>query len=92
MAQLFLEAGHAFVAWDKLGCGGSSGEYYQQHFSVRASETLAAIEAVSAMPWADDQRLGLSGISQAGSVAPEGRAQRHGSLANMCSCYSRPEH
>ena len=71
LRNAFRSAGLATVIWDKAGNGCSEGGYpHGTPIRVRATETLAAIEALKARDDIDPQRIGLWGISQGGWVAP----------------------
>jgi len=70
VADPFLDEGIAFLAWDKIGTGESSGDFYAQPFSERVDVVLAAIRELEKRPDIDRFRIGLAGISQAGYVAP----------------------
>lgn len=61
--------GAIVLAHDKPGCGGSPGDWREQTFEDRASETLAAVELLREQPGVDPSRVGLFGVSQGGWVA-----------------------
>ena len=69
--EAFRSAGLATVVWDKAGDGCSEGQYpHGTPIMARATEVLAAIEALKQRPEIDPKRIGLWGISQGGWVAP----------------------
>jgi pimeloyl-ACP methyl ester carboxylesterase len=64
------EKGYAVFSWDKLGIGGSSGNWLDQSMEDRQSEVLAAIDFVQNKYNFSPKKTGLIGFSQAGWVAP----------------------
>ncbi len=68
---IFLRAGVAVMAWDKPGCGRSSGTFDgNQLWRKRADEVIAGLAAARAHPAIDRTRVGCFGISQGGWVVP----------------------
>jgi len=65
-----VEAGVATLAYDKPGCGGSTGDWREQSFDDRAAEALAALRFVRRDPRVDSSWSGLFGASQGGWIAP----------------------
>lgn len=65
-----LDAGYAVFSWDKLGVGGSSGDWLNQSMQDRQNEVLAAIDFVKNKYGYQSGYIGLMGFSQAGWVAP----------------------
>jgi WD40 repeat protein/formylglycine-generating enzyme required for sulfatase activity/poly(3-hydroxybutyrate) depolymerase len=72
--QAFLEAGFAYLSWDKPGVGASTrpgGEYDdRESFFERATELRKAIDFLKGRDDIDHQRIGLWGISRAGWIMP----------------------
>jgi pimeloyl-ACP methyl ester carboxylesterase len=67
----FRSVGLVSVVWDKAGNGCSEGQYeHGTPIMARATEVLAAIEALKQRTEIDPRRIGLWGISQGGWVAP----------------------
>lgn len=71
MREAFRHAGIATLIWDKAGDGCSEGKY-STGFPVRerATETIAAVQALQRRDDIDPARIGLWGVSQGGWVAP----------------------
>lgn len=70
LAGHFARAGFACLAYDKPGCGKSSGDFQGQTFRDRADEALAAIRFLRDRKDIVPDRIGLWGHSQGGMVAP----------------------
>jgi uncharacterized protein len=68
--ERFGHAGIASLAYDKPGCGESSGDWREQTLQDRAVETLAAAASLARQPRIDPDRIALLGMSQGGWVAP----------------------
>ncbi len=69
--EAFRSAGLASVVWDKAGSGCSEGQYaHGTPIMARATEVLAAIDALKQRTEIDPRRIGLWGVSQGGWVAP----------------------
>ncbi len=75
-AEKFAEAGIAALVYDKRGAGRSGGEYEDNqsvsgmNISLLADDALAAVRSLSAHPKLKGIPAGLTGISQAGWIAP----------------------
>ncbi len=64
-----IEQGIAVLAYDKPGCGESSGDWQTLSMQDRAHEALAAARALAAHPRVDGARIVLVGGSQGGWVS-----------------------
>ncbi|MDQ1292203.1 MAG: Hydrolase 4 protein [Actinomycetota bacterium] len=62
-------AGIGSLAFDKPGCGESTGDWTQQTLRDRATEVLVAVDAIRALPEVDEQAVALIGGSQGAWVA-----------------------
>lgn len=69
--ESFARAGYASFSWDKPGVGRSEGNWLDYSMSDRADLASAAIDALATQDEIDPSRIGLWGISQAGSVMPK---------------------
>ncbi|HZD74908.1 MAG TPA: alpha/beta fold hydrolase [Actinomycetota bacterium] len=69
-AETLTGAGFASLAWDKPGCGASSGDWREQSFQDRAREALAAVACLQRQPGVDPGRVVLLGGSQGGWIGP----------------------
>lgn len=75
-AEKFAREGIAALVYDKRGVGKSGGDYEQnqnvseKNLSLLADDALAGVQALAAHPRLKGVRLGLTGISQAGWIAP----------------------
>ncbi len=77
-AQPFLRAGFAVLAFDKRGCGDSTGSWLTSSLDDLAADGRALFDWVAARAEVEAGRVGLVGISQGGWVAPlvaSGRAE-----------------
>lgn len=74
-------AGIASFAYDKPGCGESTGDWRMQSLDDRAEETLAAVQALGQLPELREDAVALLGGSQGGWVAPLAAAQSRGRVA-----------
>lgn len=63
-------AGVATLRHDKPGTGDTSGDWRDQSFDDRATDTIAAVGALARCDGVDPTRLGVWGGSQGGWVAP----------------------
>jgi uncharacterized protein len=70
VSKHFARHGFACLAWDKPGCGKSTGDFNQQTFPDRAQEALAAVRFLRARRDIQPDRVGLWGHSQGGAVIP----------------------
>lgn len=66
IADTFVDQGVATFAFDKPGCGRSSGDWRQYGLSGRADQLVVAIDLIRDHPEIDGQRVGLWGHSQGG--------------------------
>ena len=69
IADAFRQAGLAVLAWDRPGCGNSTGDWQRQTVDQRAQEALTAIWFLQQRTDIDPRRIGLWGQSQGGNVA-----------------------
>jgi uncharacterized protein len=67
--EAFSHGGLAVLAWDRPGCGESTGDWRRQTLEDRADEALAAIGFLNAHPELASERIGLWGQSQGANVA-----------------------
>jgi pimeloyl-ACP methyl ester carboxylesterase len=65
-----LDAGIGVFTWDKPGIGGSAGNWLNQTMDNRATEALAARQAIAEFDTIDIDQIGFLGFSQAGWVLP----------------------
>jgi pimeloyl-ACP methyl ester carboxylesterase len=72
----FLEMGFACFAWDKPGCGDSTGDWREDTIIDREAEVISALDFLKAREDIDLARIGLWGISQAGWIMPAVAAER----------------
>jgi len=76
VAKRFAEDGIAALVYDKRGAGRSGGEYEgnqsvsEANIALLADDAVAALEKLSRHSALKEVRLGFSGISQAGWIAP----------------------
>jgi pimeloyl-ACP methyl ester carboxylesterase len=66
----FAASGFAVLAYDKPGVGLSTGDWTQQSFEARASETRSALNFLESVPELEGVPCGLWGVSQAGWIMP----------------------
>ncbi|MCP3974193.1 MAG: alpha/beta fold hydrolase [bacterium] len=64
--EAFLERGIATFAFDKPGCGESTGDWRDYGLEARADQALSALEALRSEAGIDPQRVGIWGQSQGG--------------------------
>jgi uncharacterized protein len=69
-ARYLAERGIATLAYDKPGCGNSTGDWTKQSFDDRAVETVAALRFVQRQSGIDPATVGLLGASQGAWIAP----------------------
>src|SRR5262249_21988032 len=69
-ADRFARNGIAVLAFDKRGCGGSTGDWRQADFDELAGDVLAAFRHLRGDRRIRANKIGLWGISQAGWVIP----------------------
>ena len=76
LAEQFAAAGIAALVYDKRGAGKSGGEYEgnrnvsEQNIALLADDAAAGLDALAAHPSLQGVPLGITGISQAGWIAP----------------------
>ena len=76
VAKRFAEAGIAALVYDKRGAGKSGGEYEgnqsvsEKNIALLADDAVAALEEFARHPALERVRVGFTGISQAGWIAP----------------------
>ena len=69
-AEQFARAGIAALAYDKRGCGDSTGAWQSSTYEDLASDALAAAEMLRSLPNVDAKFVGLHGHSEGGIVGP----------------------
>jgi pimeloyl-ACP methyl ester carboxylesterase len=69
-ADRFARHGIAVLAFDKRGCGGSTGDWRKADFDELAGDVLAAVGHLRQDRRIRADRIGLWGVSQAGWVIP----------------------
>jgi pimeloyl-ACP methyl ester carboxylesterase len=69
-ARYLAEGGVAALAYDKPGCGASTGDWTKQSFADRVAETLAAVRFMQRQAGVDAALVGLLGASQGAWIAP----------------------
>jgi pimeloyl-ACP methyl ester carboxylesterase len=67
--EAFSRGGLAVLAWDRPGCGESTGDWQRQTLEQRAEEAIAAVHFIQQHPEIDPARVGLWGQSQGANVA-----------------------
>jgi pimeloyl-ACP methyl ester carboxylesterase len=93
-ARRFAEAGIAALVYDKRGAGRSGGEYEgkqnvsEKNISLLADDAAAALKALARHPSLAGVPLGLTGVSQAGWIAPV--AAQRSPLATFLVLWSGP--
>lgn len=90
--QTFLDAGIATAAFDKPGCGDSTGDWRRIGLSGRAEQAEAVLDALAALPWV--AALGVWGQSQGGWVSQLVAGRRHDlafAIANSGPSLTLPE-
>ncbi|MBX2872185.1 MAG: hypothetical protein KTR30_08795 [Saprospiraceae bacterium] len=66
-----VDFGLAVVFWDKMGCGGSEGDFdINQPVQSSAEEALIAIKKLQKQPEYESLKIGLWGVSRAGWICP----------------------
>lgn len=67
----FVDFGLAVLFWDKMGCGGSEGEFdANQAVESSAEEALVAIRKIQQQPGFASMKIGLWGVSRGGWICP----------------------
>lgn len=69
-ANQFAYRGVATLAYDKRGCGESSGDLERASLGDLAADAVAGMRALAAHPAIDSERIGFFGASQGGWIAP----------------------
>lgn len=75
--QAFIDRDVATFAFDKPGCGESSGDWRHYALEGRAEQVLAALEVVRHHPTVDGERVGIWGHSQGGWLVQMLAGRRH---------------
>ena len=94
LAARFANAGIAALVYDKRGAGKSGGDYEgqqsvsEQNISLLADDAAAGLKALANHPELKSVPIGISGISQAGWIAPLA-AERSG-IAKFIVLWSGP--
>ena len=70
LAEAYARAGVAVLAYDKRGVGGSGGDWEKAGLDLLAQDAAAGVETLRARPDIEPRRIGLTGSSQAGWIAP----------------------
>ncbi len=78
--KTFIDRGIATFAFDKPGCGVSSGDWRHYGLEDRAEQLVAAFELVRNQPAITGEKVGIYGHSQGGWLVQK-LAGRHGALA-----------
>ncbi|MEK7793828.1 MAG: alpha/beta fold hydrolase [Candidatus Hydrogenedentota bacterium] len=73
-ADFFARLGVACVIADKRGCGKSTGDWNKVGFVPLAEDGIKAVEKLRARADVDPQRIGMTGISQAGWIMVQAAA------------------
>jgi pimeloyl-ACP methyl ester carboxylesterase len=68
--EAFLRSGLAVLSFDKRGCGASTGAWTSSSLEDMAADGRVLLDWLRARPEIDPGRVGLSGHSQGGWVAP----------------------
>jgi pimeloyl-ACP methyl ester carboxylesterase len=78
MVSFFSRLGLATLAYDKRGCGKSSGDWKKVDLEDLAADALAGMKWLSTQPDIDSKKVGLWGISQGGWITPLAAAMEPG--------------
>ncbi|MHC5227415.1 alpha/beta hydrolase family protein [Enterococcus sp. LJL99] len=71
LMERFAKQGYVSISWDKLGVGGSSGNWLSQSMNDRANEVSQVISWLKSEHRDVTKSIGLWGASQAGWVVPK---------------------
>jgi uncharacterized protein len=92
LAEQFAREGIAALVYDKRGAGNSGGVYEaeqsvsEKNISLLADDAVSALDALASHPQLEGVPLGLTGISQAGWIAPLAAARsKHASFLVLWS-------
>lgn len=66
----FVRAGFAVLTFDKRGCGASTGSWVSSSLDDMGADGRVLLDWLKARPEIDAGRVGLTGVSQGGWVAP----------------------
>src|SRR6201988_3348229 len=94
LAERFAKQGIVALVYDKRGVGKSGGEYEgeqsvsEKNISLLADDSVSALGALASHPALKGVPLGLTGISQAGWIAPLAAARSR--LAKFLLLWSGP--
>jgi alpha-beta hydrolase superfamily lysophospholipase len=70
LAEAFARRGIAVLAFDKRGTGRSQGDWERAGFATLADDVAAAVAYLRTRPDVRPDRIGLTGLSQAGWIMP----------------------
>ena len=70
LARRLVRGGTAALIWDKRGVGESSGSWGEASFEDTAGDVAAAVALLRSRPEIDEDRVGIHGHSQGGTIAP----------------------
>ena len=87
---LLAPHGIATFVFDKRGTGRSQGKYGMD-FPVLAGDVLAAVEWLRKQPGIDPERIGLTGYSQGGWIAPLAASRSNGAVKFVLVGYGMAE-
>jgi dienelactone hydrolase len=87
---LLAPHGIATFVFDKRGTGRSQGKYGMD-FPVLAGDVLAAVEWLRKQPGIDPERIGLTGYSQGGWIAPMAASRSNGAVKFVLVGYGLAE-
>ncbi|HEY9421399.1 MAG TPA: alpha/beta fold hydrolase, partial [Thermoanaerobaculia bacterium] len=87
---LLAPQGIATFVFDKRGTGRSQGRYGMD-FPVLAGDVLAAVEWLRKQPGIDPERVGLTGYSQGGWIAPLAASRSNGAVKFVLVGYGMAE-
>jgi hypothetical protein len=70
LAQRFARVGFVALIYDKRGAGASTGDWKTADFTELAGDAVAGVRLLRTLPEVDAKRVGISGHSQGGTIAP----------------------